>query len=166
MVYAQKSLSLGSGGDEIITYNATSEASQGIQSALLWTQEHMPRNATLAVLPEGIMFNYLTRHVNPTPDLVWDPNMLALFGQTRMTDSIEKNPPDYIFIVERLSAEFGVDYFGSSPDFGLGAMQWIQAHDNTEVLIGHEPLKNGLFGIKILKRVAEPSAVSEVKGKD
>ncbi len=158
MVYARKTLPLGSGGDEIITYNpAASEASQGIHSALLWTQEYMPSNATLAVLPEGVTFNYLTRRVNPTPCLEWDPNMLALFGQTRMTDAVEKNPPDYIFIVERVSSEFGVGYFGSSPDFGLGLMQWIQTHYKTELLIGNEPLKNGLFGIKILKRVTEPS---------
>lgn len=166
MVYAQKTLPIGSGGDEIITYNAASEVSQGIHSALLWTQEHMPRNATLAVMPEGITFNYLTRHVNPTPCLEWDPAMLGVFGQTCMTDAIEKNPPDYIFIVERVDSEYGVRYFGSTPDFGLGLMQWIQTHYETEVLIGHEPLKNGLFGIKILKRVAEPSAVNPPKAND
>jgi len=157
LVYAQKSLPLGPGGDEIITYNSTSEVSQGIYATLLWTEKYMPRDATLAVLPEGVTLNYLTRHVNPTPCLFWDPNMLSVFGQSRMTDAVKTNPPDYIFIIEKSSAEFGVGYFGSSPDYGLGLMQWIQKNYKTELLIGHEPLTNGLFGIKILKHVPSES---------
>ena len=153
LVYAQKSLPLGPGGDEIITYNSTSDVSQGIYATVLWTEKYMPRDATLAVLPEGVTLNYLTRHVNPTPCLFWDPNMLSVFGQARMTDAVKTNPPDYIFIIEKSSADFGVGYFGSSPDYGLGLMQWIQKNYKTELLIGHEPLTNGLFGIKILKHL-------------
>jgi len=164
-MYAQKSLPLGNAGDEMITYDATHEASQGIYAALLWTQKYMPRDATLAVLPEGVMLNYLTGHVNSTPCLDWNPTMFTVFGQTTMTDAVETNPPDYIFIVERDYSDLGVRYFGSSPDYGLGLMQWIQAHYKTELLIGHEPLKNGLFGIKILKRLNGVSAASEVKVK-
>jgi hypothetical protein len=32
-------------------------------------------------------------------------------------------------------------------------MQWIQKNYQTEILFGNEPLKNGSFGIKILKRL-------------
>ena len=35
--------------------------------ALSWIQNNVPPNATLAVLPEGAMINYLSRRVNPTP---------------------------------------------------------------------------------------------------
>ena len=152
-IYAQKSLPLGTGGDEIVTYNPKFELSQGIYAAMLWTQKYMPRDATLAVIPEGVTLNYLTRHVNPTPCLFWDPNALSVFGQTRMTDAVKTNPPDYIFIVEKSSSDFGVGYFGSSPDYGLGLMQWIQKNYKTELLIGHEPLKDGHFGIKIMEHL-------------
>jgi len=107
----------------------------------------------MAIVPDAIMLNYLTRRVNPTPCLFWDPNSLAVMGQSNMTAAFEKNPPDYIFIVERDSSEFKMGYFGSSPDFGLGLMQWIQKNYQTEILFGNEPLKNGSFGIKILKRL-------------
>lgn len=154
LVYASKSVPIETGRDEIITYNLTSEKSQGVFAALLWADKYMPPEATLAVLPEGVMLNYLTRHPNPTPCLDWNPTMLTVFGQANMTMAVEQHPPDYIFIVEWDSSDFGVGYFGSSSEYGLGLMQWIQKSYQPEVLIGHEPLKNGLFGIKILKRIS------------
>ena len=152
ILYAQKTAVIGSGGDEIVTYKATSDKTKAIQAALDWTAQNMPQGATLAALPQGAMLNYLTRHANSTPCLDWSPTLFSLFGQTGMIDAVEKNPPDYIFVVEWDSSEFGVGYFGSSADYGLGLMQWIQKNYKTEALFGNEPLKNGLFGIKILKR--------------
>jgi hypothetical protein len=165
LIYARKSLPLGAGGDEIITYNSNdpsqSEKSQGFYAALLWTEKYMPRDATMVALPEGIMLNYLTRHVNPTPCLDWNPNYFTVFGQDTITDACEQHPPDYIFLVDWDSSEFGAGNFGSTPDYGQALMQWIQKNYKTQILIGHEPLKDGRFGIKILKRIAptpqEPS---------
>lgn len=153
ILYAKKTGAVGSGGDEIVTYSAASDKTRAINAALLWTEKYMPRNATLAALPNGAMLNYLTRHANSTPCPDWSPAMFTVFGQTRMTDAVEKNPPDYIFLVEWDSSDFGVGYFGSSADYGLELMQWIQKNYRPELLIGNEPLKNGLFGIKILKRL-------------
>ena len=152
-LYRQKNLALGSGGDTVYTYNLSSETSQGIATALVWSDKFMPTNATLAVLPQGIMLNYLMRRVNPVPEMDWNPTIFTVFGQKRMTEAFECNPPDYIFIVEWDSSDFGTGYFGSSPDYGQGLMQWIQKNYQVQVLIGHEPLKNGLFGVKILKRL-------------
>jgi hypothetical protein len=156
LLYAKKNLALGNGGDKIVTYNVSSEKSQVISDALSWAAQYMPTNATLAVLPEGVMLNYLTRRVNPTPCLFWDPNALAVFGQARMTAAFEQNPPDYIFLVDRDFSEFGVGNFGSSPDFGLALMQWVQKNYQTKVVFENETARAGSFGIKVLKR-AEPA---------
>ncbi len=152
LIFAQKTQPIGNGGDKMVTDNLASEKSQAICAALAWTEKNMPANATLAVVPEGVMLNYLTRRVNPTPCLFWDPNALAVFGQSNMTAAFEKNPPDYIFIIDRDFSEFGVGNFGASPDFGLGLIQWVQKNYQTEAVIGNQPLKNGLFEIKIMKR--------------
>lgn len=152
-IYAQKTLPVGTDGDTMLTYSPNTDKSQAIYAALAWTEKYMPTNATLAVLPEGVTLNYLTRHVNPSGGLDWNPTMFTVFGQQTMTDAFEKNPPDYVFIVEWDSSDFGVGYFGSSPDYGQGLMQWIQKNYRMTLLIGNEPLKNGLFGIKILKHM-------------
>jgi 4-amino-4-deoxy-L-arabinose transferase-like glycosyltransferase len=159
-LYCQKTLALGTGGDTVYTYNLSSETSQGIATALVWSDKFMPTNATLAVLPQGIMLNYLMRRVNPAPEMDWNPTIFTVFGQERMTEAFEHNPPDYIFIVEWDSSVFGTGYFGSSPDYGQPLMQWIQKNYQPQVLIGNEPLKNGLFGVKILKRLPGTQAQS------
>jgi hypothetical protein len=159
-IYAGKSQALGDGGDKIMTYNLATEKSQAIYGALLWAEKYLPPGATLAVLPQGIMLNYLTRHANPGGALDWNPTMFTVFGQDNMTDNFEKNPPDYIFIVEWDSSDFGVGYFGSSPEYGQALMDWIRKNYQPQLLIGNEPLKDGRFGIKILKRLPTVQAQS------
>jgi len=153
LILAKKKVAIGHGGDEIYTYDSNSGVGQEINTALAWTRTNIPQDATLAVLPDAIIFNYLTRHANSTPCLFWDPNSLAVYGQSNFVAAFEKNPPDYIFIVERDSSEFDMGYFGSSTNFGRGLMEWVQKNYKTEILIGNEPLKNGLFGIKIMKHL-------------
>ncbi len=151
--YASKTLPVGSDGDEIVAFDPEVDpAGQGVKQALDWLDINVPRAATLAVLPEGTTINYLSRRINPTPCVDWTPTVLSAFGQTNMTAAFEKSPPDYILLVERETSEFGAGYFGSYPGYGTDLMQWIEKNYRPVLLLGHEPLRNGLFGIKILKR--------------
>lgn len=151
--YAQKNFPVGQPSDKIVTYGPPWDVGPDISAAVDWTKINMPANATLAVLPEGVSLNYLTRHVNPTPYLVWEPVAMSVFGQTNMTAAFEKNPPDYIFLIERDTREFGFGYFGQSPQYGGALMQWIGKNYQAVILFGHEPFQNGAFGVKILKRL-------------
>jgi hypothetical protein len=153
LLYATKTLPVGHGTDKIITYSAANGVSEGFYFATGWIEKYVPRDATMAVLPEGVTLNYLTRHVNPTPCIYWDPNVMSMFGQTNMTEAFEKNPPDYIVLIHRDSSNFGLGYFGTSPGYGAGLMQWIKDNYTTVILAGSEPLQDANFGIKILKRV-------------
>ncbi|MGA9777125.1 MAG: glycosyltransferase family 39 protein [Limisphaerales bacterium] len=152
--YTTKDLAVGQGGDRILAFDPRlNPAGAGVQLALKWIEKNVPGDGKLAVLPEGTTINYLSRRLNPTPCLDWTPAVLAAFGQTGMTAAFEKNPPDYIFLVERDTSEFGIGYFGRSPGYGVELMQWIGENYQPVYLIGHEPLQNGLFGIEILKRL-------------
>jgi hypothetical protein len=98
----------------------------------------------------------LSRRRNPTPDLDWNPTMFTVFSQEKMTAAFEKNPPDYVVLVNWNAYEFGINgEFGHFPGYGADVMRWIENHYSTVQLFGSEPLqKNGLFGIKILQRSA------------
>jgi len=154
LIYSTKRLTLGQGGDKIITYNSDQDISHEFSAALAWTEINTPSNATVAVLPEGVTLNYLARRINPTPCLFWDPNIFSVFGQSNMTVTFEKNPPDYVFLVERNMFKFGVGSFGSYPGYGVQLMQWIDENYTPVELFGVEPVVNDLSAIKILKRIS------------
>lgn len=151
--YTTKTLVVGQGGDRILTFDPhLNQAGAGVQLAVTWIDKNVPPAGTLAVLPEGTTINYLSRRANSTPCLDWTPTVLTAFGQASMTTAFEQNPPDYICLVTRDMGEFGVGYFGGSPDYGGELMQWIGKNYEPVYQIGQEPLRSGMFGIEILKR--------------
>jgi hypothetical protein len=151
--YTAKTFAVGQGGDRILAYDPRLyPAGADIQLAVAWIKKNVPRDGTLAVLPEGATINYLSRRANSTPCLDWTPTVLTAFGQANMTAAFEKNPPDYICLVTRDMAEFGVGYFGSSPAYGGEVMHWIGKNYQPVYQVGQEPLRSDMFGIEILKR--------------
>jgi 4-amino-4-deoxy-L-arabinose transferase-like glycosyltransferase len=153
--YASKNLAVGQGNDRIMAFgpDGNSVEARTTEAALAWIETNVPPDATIAALPQGILLNYLSRRINPTPCLDWNPTMFTVFGQEKMTAAFEKNPPDYVCLVEWKSYDFGVGYFGKEPGYGVELMQWIDKNYTPAQLFGSEPLKNGLFGIKVLKRL-------------
>jgi hypothetical protein len=155
MVYRHKTVEVGSGRDRMLAFDANENpAGPAVQAALVWIETNVPRDATLAVLPEGVMINYLSRHTNPAKYLVWNPTELAFFGQAKMVEAFKSGSPDYVVLVHRDADEYGVKFFGQADSFGGELLRWIETHYEPVQLIGHEPLRNSLFGIKILKRIS------------
>jgi hypothetical protein len=154
-VLSTKTLAVGNGPDKIWTFNGKIHpAGPAVQSALAWMESNAAPEATLAVLPEGVMVNYMTRRVNTTKYLIWNPAEIVGFGQSTMTASFCENPPDYVMLIHRDPSEYGVKFFGQEERFGLQLMKWIEANYEPVCLIGNEPLHNSLFGIKVLKRIS------------
>jgi hypothetical protein len=106
---------------------------------------------TLVVLPEGVMINYLTRHVNPTPYTVFIPVELAMYGEARMLASLQAHPPDYVMFVHRETEEYGVRYFGR--DYARQIYTWIGQNFQPVTVIGALPF-HGRFGILLMQRNA------------
>ena len=76
---------IGDHGDAIITYGTqVSPCGPAVAQLLHFIQSALPPDATLAVLPEGVMINYLTRRPNPTPFSNFKPPELIIYGETSM----------------------------------------------------------------------------------
>jgi hypothetical protein len=141
-----------------MAYNPTVDPFHGtVEIALSWIEKNAPPDATVAVLPEGAMINYLGRRVNPTRHLVWVPPLMAVFGQTNMTADFEKNSPDYVLIIARSASEFGVSFFGYDPRYGMELMRWIEGHYHRvypapEPAGKSAPQEQPFFELQILKR--------------
>jgi hypothetical protein len=152
-LYAEKSMPVGSGADQMFAFDPHYRGRDAqIAAALLWMETNCPPGATLAVLPQGAMLNYLARRDNPTAYPAWNPPEMAAFEQAAMTDQFIRHSPDYIVLLQVDYGEYGENFFGVEKRFGLDLMRWIDAHYRPVWQSGHDWLKDGQFGIKILRK--------------
>jgi len=152
-LYSDKTAPIGSGSDTIIAFNPHFRPVDAVVAqALSWVETNMPPSATLAVLPQGAMLNYLSRHINPCGYIAWNPPEVAAFGMDKMTDALEAHPPDYVIELFVNYGEYGETVFGQEKHFGQDAQRWIDGHYELVCLLGHDWLKDNQFGIKILKK--------------
>jgi hypothetical protein len=152
-LYADKTMPIGSGADTILAFDPHYRPMDAeVAAALHWVETNLPPRATLAVLPQGAMLNYLSRHTNSCGYAAWNPPELAAFGQEKMTDAFIAHSPDFVIELLVDYSEYGEAKFGQEKRFGLDVQQWIDAHYHLVLLIGHDWLKDGQFGIKILRK--------------
>jgi hypothetical protein len=150
-LYRMKTLEIGSSGDAILAFDPAVDWRGKAIIEVLRTLEATPPGATVAVLPEGVMINYLSRRENPTPYINLTVPVLLTFGESVIQRRFDMTPPDYILLVHKDSKEYGVPYFGSDPRNGQALMAWIETRYRTVGVIGHTPLHEGGDGIAILK---------------
>lgn len=148
--YQTKRFPVGTGGDLILTWHTPE--TEGIKQALNWIDHQTPAAATLAVFPDGVMINYLSRRPNPTPYTSFTVPEMQAFGEPRMLAAYQAHPPDYIVLIHRSCAEYKLDYFGKDPANGQSIMRWVNQHYQKVWSWGAEPLVTDNFGIKILQR--------------
>jgi hypothetical protein len=127
--YSRRDVSVAADGDRVLLMNpAILPSGAGLAATLQWVQNNTPPDSTIAVLPEGVMLNYLSRRANPAGYLRWNTAELAVFGQENMNAAFTNHSPDYVILLERDMREFGVRPFGEEDRFGLKLMQWIRLH--------------------------------------
>jgi hypothetical protein len=152
-IYHAKNLTVGSGGDRIITYDSRIDPRGPIiANAIAWINTNLDKNETFIALPEGTMLNYLTRRDNPTPYASITYLEMQIFNEDTILNSFKKNAPDYFVFVHNNPAEYGVRFFGKDPKFGKKVMDWILINYFNVCLFGAEPFENNQFGIKIYKK--------------
>jgi hypothetical protein len=109
-------------------------------------------DATLAVLPEGVMLNYLLRRDSPLRVFnVMPPEVLA-FGEADVLHSLAARPPSHVVLVHKDTSEYGYPLFGSDPRYGRLTLEWVRANYRTLNVIGERPLGESGWGIEILER--------------
>ena len=126
-----------------------------VQAALVDIRRRLPEGGTLAVLPEGVMINYLARRVNPTPYYNFMPPELAMFGEPQIFAAFREHPPDLILLAHKDTSEYGFPFFGR--DYGRELYAWVRSEYAPVWLVsvpkGAEPLREGtVFALQLLAR--------------
>lgn len=81
---------------------------------------------TLAVLPEGVMINYLSGMSNPTTYINFMPPEFIVFGRDAMARAFREHPPEFVVLLPRDVREYGYRQFGL--DYGQELFAWIGAN--------------------------------------
>jgi hypothetical protein len=102
-------------------------------------------------IPEGLIINNLMCRPSPFRYDAITPGELTSFGETAILDSLMNAHPKFILLIHRESKECGVGFFGSDIRNGKRIMDWIESHYTCVWQLLNEPLKEGKFGIKMLK---------------
>jgi len=105
---------------------------------------------TMAVLPEGVMLNYLCRTPNPTPYVNFMPLEIALFGEDRILAAFDAHPPDFVVLVHKNTLEYGYRFFGQ--DYGRALFGWVNQHYQPVFRAGAMPFQDDRFGILLLQK--------------
>jgi len=122
LAYASLDETTGSGGD-LFHVQRRGLQSQRILERL---QQTVEPGETLAVLPEGAVFNYLLRLRNPTPHISFMPFELMLTGEGRVVRDFAAHPPDYVLLLPRDVREHGFREFGQ-PGYGDRIIGWLRS---------------------------------------
>ena len=134
------------GADSILT----DPRGEMVTAALSTIASRVRGNETLAVLPEGVMLNYLSRRASSVPLMNFMPLEFALYGEDHVLESFRAHPPDYIAFVHKDTSEYGFQFFGR--DYARTLFAWVQQNYHPVALIGDQPLRNENFGILLVNR--------------
>ena len=144
--FAAKTYEIGSAGDRFQT-----DARGKLSAKMLeHIEAHIEPGQTLAVLPEGIMLNYLSRRATSIPFINFMPPELLMFGEDNIIRALEAAPPDFVAIVHKNTSEYGAPFFGTH--YGQRVMAWIKQNYGVIEQVGAIPLKNRYFGMLLLER--------------
>jgi hypothetical protein len=116
-----KTFTVGSGAD---AFRADARA-LAVNAAIAELAQRDPAGrATLAVVPEGLLVNYLARRVNPTGQLNFTPPAIIMYGQDEMLRAFGAHAPDYILLTDVNTQDYGAAAFGVDYAQELGA--WMK----------------------------------------
>jgi hypothetical protein len=132
--YGHMTVALGADGDALLAPAPDVSPSGALASALSERiAERVPPDATLAVLPQGALLNFLTRRSNPTAFHDLAPPVFEAYGDAILAAYVA-HAPQYVVLVDAPGDEYGVGRFGRST-WGHDLVAWVESrYDRIETV--------------------------------
>jgi len=125
--YAMKQLPVAAGGDRFFAAVGPDRwEGAAVADAVAALGATAPADATIAVLPEGVMINYLLRRESPLRVVNFMPPESMAFGEDAIVQSLEAAPPDFIVLVRKDTSEYGYPAFGADARYGSRTLAWVR----------------------------------------
>ncbi len=157
-MYEMKDFPIGEGRDRVYDFSPHRMGTpaqpyvRGIlfNYALEWIDQKMGPEEEFVAFPAANMLNYMSRRRSPIIAGIFNPGVLVLTGEGPLLNSLKKNAPDHIVLVDQEFPHFGARFFGR--DYARDTFHWIVQHYQVAQQIGARPFSHQGFGIQILKR--------------
>jgi hypothetical protein len=146
--FDHKTVAVGTGGDVFLA-----DERGAFVNAMLSGLAQEP-TGTLAVIPEGVMINYLSRRENPSPYLSYLPDALGLWGEATLLERYRSRPPSLVVVVHRDATEHGASLFGR--DYATATLGWLQETYDPVARAGGSPFEPATYGMMLLRHKGAP----------
>ena len=148
LIYLPKTYPIGWGKDLILT--KPSQKNRIISRTLAKIDQFQARD-TFVVFPDGIMMNYLSERNSSVGYTNFMPSELEMFAEEKILNSLRKNPPDYVILVDIDTSEYGAACFGK--DYARNIFSWIKSSYEPVDQFGQTPFIGKGFGVIIAKQI-------------
>jgi hypothetical protein len=155
---ARKTYPLGQGADRMLAFPTAgvSVPARVLAHVLARVEAQVPPDATLWVLPENALLNYLARRDNPTPyqlELMVRTLYDYAGGAPRILATLEAHPPDYVIYLKRANEVRDPGYAPRGPGgFAEPVYRWIDEHYAPVEQLGPDTADFDTLVYKLLKR--------------
>lgn len=92
----------------------------------------------MVVLPEGLMINYLARRASPVAPFFFYSVTTAGGREARIVEQLKANPPEWVVLIPRDLAEYGIKHYGERSGAGAELLEWVR-QDYYNALNGRTP---------------------------
>jgi hypothetical protein len=79
------------------------------------------------------------------------PPELIIYGEGAILGAFKKQPPDFVVLMDKDTAEYGTDFFGASAAYGKKIMDWINNNYAPIWLAPADFSRDDNCGMKILR---------------
>jgi hypothetical protein len=115
---------VGKNGDQFLAISRGNE----VNDAIARIEMLVPRDGTLAVMPQGLMLNYLTRRPNPIACVNLMPPEVLTMGEDHVVEQLNSHPPDLVVLSETDLADGSFVLTDGQCHYGAKIVAWIVSH--------------------------------------
>lgn len=121
-----------------------------LNETLDYINKNINQKASILVIPEGSIINFLTDHPVGSMYDVLVPSYWQALGDNKIIFDIKKNSPDYIIINSRFVSEYGYHYF--CDDYGIKTCNYIKSKYKKEAEISRHLNDKDFYNMIIYKK--------------
>lgn len=119
-----------------------------VAEAVKWIDKNVSPTGTVAVMPQGLMVNYLARRAAPIKFVNLMPPEVLAAGATAVVTALDRHPPSAI-IIDRSATQAGEFSLDRQYQWGRPIISWIHQHYIPERNIVLPPPLPTLYGFEI-----------------